>query len=137
MKQSQNGFTIIESLITILVAAIFIITIYALYNSVIVLSVEGARHVTASNLAYTNLRKYANGTKPTMFVCQKTGGGKEENKFPQDTPYTDLPEPVTQLVTITDPYDCIANADLPMLVTSTVTYGPTKRSVTHATYISY
>lgn len=58
--QFQNGFTAVEVLITLFVAAIFLIAGYQLFNVVIRDGGDARAESRAGNIAYTYMRKYSN-----------------------------------------------------------------------------
>ena len=59
------GFTIVEVVVTLVVSTIFIVGIIHLQTSVSQLSIQQVQRRIASDLAYNNLRKYANDNQPT------------------------------------------------------------------------
>lgn len=149
----QSGFTIVELIVTIVVAGMFIGVISQMNGFVVNMATSSHRFELASNLAYNNLRIYANGQKPTWFNCV---GDESSETTP---PYTDgkshsdaaginilssgadvagLPSPVSQTVNVLAPYGCGTSASgMPIRVVSTVTYGNPAKKVVHATYVSY
>lgn len=60
VTQSQHGFTAVELLITLFVAAIFLIAGYQLFNVVIRDGGDARAESRAGNIAYTYMRKYSN-----------------------------------------------------------------------------
>ena len=154
--KNEKGFTIIEVLTTVIVAALFIIAIFQLMTIVTTLSNRANYRTIASNLAYKNLRLYANGQSPLWFNCI---GDETSETTP---PYSDgtkagatgqvlisssssstvetLPPPVTQSVVAIAPYGCgLTGLGQPIRLQSQVTFGPSgsPTTVTHATYVSY
>lgn len=150
----ESGFTIAELIVTIVVAGIFI-TIISQMNGFVVNSATSAnRFEYASNLAYNNLRIYANGQKASDFgfVCNgddatDTAPYNDGFKHPDaagtlliDTTSTtsiyNLPPPVVQKVTAVAPYGCGNTIKaMPVRIISTVTYGNPAKKVVHATYV--
>jgi len=66
---TQSGFSAIELLITLFIAAAFLATGYQLYSVVIKSGVTARSRSLASNLAYSNLRQYAaEATNPCTVV---------------------------------------------------------------------
>ncbi len=55
----QPGFSAVELLITLFIAAAFLMTGYQLYSAIIRDSGEARQHARASTLAYDYLRRYA------------------------------------------------------------------------------
>lgn len=155
MKQNyeQSGFTIVELIVTIVVAGMFIAVISQMNGFVVSMATTSHRFELASNLAYNNLRIYANGGKPTWFDCIGDEASETSAPFTDGKTHTDatgkdiytssaavtgLPSPVTQTVNVLAPYGCGTSASgMPIRVVSTVTYGSPARKVVHATYVSY
>ena len=66
---SQAGFTAVELLITLFIAAAFIGTAYQLYTIIVKNGADSRNQAIASNIAYDNLRRYsANATSPCSVV---------------------------------------------------------------------
>ncbi len=139
---NQQGFTLVELLATIVIAAIFLVSAYQLVHTVSLFSITSSQQTIADELAYANLRQYANGSSPTWFTCIPASPVTNPSTFDTleniITDVDDLPSPVVQVVRANAPYGCSGSASgLPIYVESYVTYGPTARKVTHATYVSY
>ena len=152
--KNKNGFTLIEVLVTIVISTLFLIAVFQLMKVVSTLANEASRRTIASNLAYNNLRLYANGQQPLWFACigdeasettppysdgTKSGATGQVLKSTTDSaPIETLPPPITQIVTAIAPYGCgLSGLGQPIRVQSQVTYGPSATTVTHATYVSY
>jgi prepilin-type N-terminal cleavage/methylation domain-containing protein len=149
----QPGFTLVELIITIVVAGIFIAIISQMNSSVVNIATNAHRFEIASSLAYNNLRIYANGQKPTWFDCIGDESGETSAPFTDGKTYpsatgkdilsstaavANLPSPVTQTVNVLAPYGCGQSAGgMPIRVVSTVTYGSPAKKVVHATYVGY
>ncbi len=153
IRQKDTGFTTVELLVTILVTASFIASISQMIGFVGSVAVDAHRQEVASNLAYNNLRRYANGDPmPTWFNCigdvgTETTAPFSDGKahptatgmvvFSSSAAVTDLPGPVAQSVRAVAPYGCGASASgMPIRVVSTVTYGSPQKEVVHATYVA-
>lgn len=143
-QQKQFGFTIIEVIATIFVAAIFIGAIFQIFIVQSQLTSSIVAYNNADSLAYNNLRQYAYGGQPKWFVCQYPGGNTSQPAIAQSLPVTNattgIPGPVAQEVIATAPYGCgggQSGMGYPIKVVSTVTYGLDARKVSHATYVSY
>lgn len=128
MTRANNhsaGFSAVELLITLFIAAAFVATGYQLY-SVVIQNGENAREqAQASNIAYNALRQYApQATNPCSAVT------------PSPTPSipsgSNLPNP-TISVTISCPYGTSVGL---AKVTATVNYGNPQVGVTHALFVS-
>lgn len=142
----QAGFTTVELLVVILITASFVASVSQMISFVSRTAAEAHHQNVAGNLAYNNLRKYANGQPPTWFTCNSTSDGKllSNNGIgqvllsgqPEDT--AGLPGPVEQRVTAFAPYGCSNTADsgMPVRVISEIKYGNPAKEVIHATYIS-
>lgn len=141
MKNTAAGFTLIESLVAIITAAIFITAMFSMYVSLTKLTGSTSEYNTADQLAYNNLRTYAYGFPPKWFTCTYSGS------TPQPVTLVNTPTStiggikgnVAQSVVATAPYGCgggSAGMGYPIKVVSTVVYG-NNRTVAHATYVSY
>lgn len=122
---SQSGFSAVELLITLFIAAAFVATGYQLY-SVIIQDGEGARQqAKASNIAYDNLRRYSpQATSPCSAVT------------PSPTPTipsgSNLPSASISVV-ISCPYGTSTGVTK---VTATVTYGNPQQRIVHALFVN-
>lgn len=142
-KTSTDGFTIVETLITLIIAVIFVLAINTIFITVIRATSSTSSRAVASNLAYSNLRKYAYaGATPSWFKCDsnsdlqlnKNALGQSLEGGNIDSSQTSLPQPVKYTVTAYSPYGCAASG-APVLVRSQVVYGPDNLSVVHATFV--
>lgn len=135
------GFTLIEVLVAVVVAALFISAFSQMYIIQSRLATEMDTYEQADALAYTNLRTYAFGKAPTWFTCTYSSGSPVPmNLIQSDDAVEGLPGPVSQTVVATAPYGCGGSSGTigyPIKVVSTVTYGPDARKVVHATYTTY
>jgi hypothetical protein len=141
---NQRGFSLIEALVAVVMATIFILAMVELYVVQLNLSTSTASYEQADQLAYNNMRAYADGTKPIWFECNYTGTNTTPDPWPlivnKITQIKGIPGDVVQNVISTAPFGCgngggKNNSGYPILVTSTVTYNG--RTVAHATYSSY
>lgn len=142
LNSSQTGgFTLVEVLITIVIASFFIITFSQLHIVQSRLGSIMSGFDTADMLAYNNLRTYAYGKAPSWFVCTYASGSPTPMTLLTSTsPVSGIPSPVTQTVVATAPYGCGGSSSgigYPIKVTSTVTYGSDAKVVVHATYSTY
>lgn len=125
IKDNSAGFSAVELLITLFIAAAFVATGYQLY-SIIIQNNENAREqAQASNIAYNALRQYApQATNPCSVVT------------PSPTPAipsgSNLPSP-SITVSLSCPYGTTINMTK---VTVTVNYGNPQVGVTHALFVS-
>ena len=140
-RYTESGFTLVEVVITIFIAAILIIGISQLYTSQAQVSSSLVAANNADILAYNNLRTYAYGKAPSWFSCVYSGGNPQPMTLLSSTsPVSGVPSPVTQSVIATAPYGCGGGSSgigYPISVVSTVTYGQSATKVVHATYASY
>lgn len=121
--KTQPGFTAVELLITLFVAAAFLIAGYQLFNIVIKDGGDTRSESRASNIAYDYLRRYSNtATNPCTPQSPLTN---------QAISATDLAE-VKVSVAVTCP-----QADAPTLskIEAIVTYGNPSMMVRYATYV--
>lgn len=120
------GFSAVELLITLFVAAAFIGTGYQLYTIIINNGAEARFRARASNIAYDNLRRYSpQATNPcTVFTPSPT---------PSIPAGSGLPNP-SITITITCPYGSVS---LTRVVVS-VKYGNTtpQQEVVHGLFIA-
>lgn len=150
---SSDGFTAVELLVTIIVAAMFTVTLYQLLISVNSVSTAARNQATASDIAYSNLRKYASASStPTWFTCSTASGASNTNDVTVNpdatgstlisgtltTSASDLPGPISYSVKALATYGCEgANDGKPIRVQSIVTYGPQSTVVKHTTLVGY
>lgn len=159
MKASTRhaGFTVVELIVTIVVAGMFISIVSSMNGFVVNTATSAHRFEMASNLAYNNLRIYANGQKASDFgfLCNgddasdtgtfNDGAGVKATQATgtllinttSSTSINDLPPPVIQTVNALAPYGCGNTIKgMPIRIVSTVTYGSPAKKVVHATYVS-
>lgn len=138
---SKEGFTLVEILITVVVASIFIITFSQIHIVQSRLSKIMTSYDAADLLAYNNLRTFAYGKAPNWFECTIVSGTPEaKTMLSITTPVSGIPSPVTQTVVATAPYGCgggNVGMGYPIKVVSTVTYDTDSKVVVHATYATY
>ena len=142
IRSNQAGFTLVEVFVTVIIAAIFIVSISQLYIVQTKIASTMTSFTNADLLAYNNLRTYAYGKSPTWFDCIYASGSPQPMTVLNTTGAVDgLPSPVVQTVIATAPYGCGGGSSgigYPIRVVSTVTYGGANgRTVVHATYSTY
>ena len=121
-RRTQTGFTAVELLITLFVAAAFIVAGYQLFNVIIKDGGDTRAQTTAANTAYAYLRQYADtATNPCAPATPLTNS---------DLTVTDLSD-----VKITVSIEC-SQPDTPTLskVNAHITYNDGK-SLTYSTYV--
>jgi len=125
IKHSQAGFSAVELLITLFIAAAFIATGYQLYAVVIKNGGDVRDRATASNIAYDNLRRYSpQSTNP----CST----------PTPTPTPTVPagnglSNTTITVTFSCPYGTTVGLSK---IQVSVKYGTPQQEVLHALFIN-
>lgn len=131
MSTKQSGFTIVELLTTVIVAAIFVGVFYQMFVVLVGVNANARNVAQASNLAYSNMRRY-----PTAASTGLTCSASSTNLINTTGTDSDYPElgPVTETVTASYPYGCAAVYDVIKLV-SVVTYRGTTK-VSYATYVN-
>ena len=153
-RHSQQGFTIVEMIVTIVVAALFFTFFFQVYVILESQRLVVARQAKASDVAYSNLRKFT--ARPAGLTCDSTmdlvTNGAASGKLLGDQTYTTnsstygfLAEPTTvtqslgpnstQTVKAFAPSGCANFTSDPIKIVSTVTYGNNGDSVSHASYI--
>jgi len=135
----NKGFTIIEVIVTIVIGVLLLLGILQVTILSTGISASESYFTTASNLAYSNLRQFANGGPPSWFLCQdlNDGWGYSKQELYSTSSVSGLPDPVTQSVVATPVRSCTSYSSTPIQVVSTVTYGPTSQVVTHVSYAGY
>jgi type II secretory pathway pseudopilin PulG len=139
--QSQAGFTLIEALITMIIATLFVIAISQLYITQVRITTALTSYNNADLLASNNLRTYAYGKSPTWFVCTYSGSSPVAKIVLNKTDNVEgIQSPVLQTVEATAPYGCGGGSSgigYPIKVVSTVKFGVESKEVVHATYATY
>jgi type II secretory pathway pseudopilin PulG len=152
-KNKSGGFSTVELLVTIIVAAIFAIALSELSilsNSVIA---SARQKSVASELAYSYLRQYtgADSTPAYWFTCSTASGSSNTNDYTVNpnaagqtlmsgdfSNYNGLVGQVTYSVTALAFYGCSgANAGTPIKISAKVTYGINNSTVEHSTLVNY
>lgn len=140
-QQQREGFTVVEVLVTIAIAAVFIGAITQLHIAQSKVTSALKAYNIADALAYNNLRTFAYGKAPSWFNCTYTAGNPNpDTLLNKNTPVDGLPSPVLQTVIATAPYGCGGSSTTlgyPIRVVSTVKYGPDAKEIVHATYSTY
>jgi Tfp pilus assembly protein PilX len=139
--QRQDGFTLVEVFVTIVIATLFIIAISQLYITQVRISTSLTSYNNADILASNNLRTYAYGKAPSWFNCTYTGQTPNAMTLLTSNAAVDgIQSPVAQSVVATAPYGCggsSAGIGYPIKVVSKVTFGKEGKTVVHATYSTY
>lgn len=122
-RRNQSGFSAVELLITLFVAAAFLIAGYQLFNVVIKDGGETRAEAKASNIAYDYLRRYSNAAT---------------NPCTSQTALANLPITVQDLVDVSISVNISCpQTDTPTLskVEAIVTYGDASSTVRYATFV--
>lgn len=124
-RLAQAGFSAVELLITLFIAAAFVATGYQLYTVVISNGESAREKAKASNITYDNLRRYApQATNPCSAVTPSP-----TPSIPSDS---NLPN-ASISVTISCPYGTSSGLSK---ITATVTYGNPQESIVHAIFVT-
>lgn len=142
MRKDQSGFTIVELLVTVITAAMFVGMFYQLFVVLVNINATARNTAQASDLAYSNLRLYPTAASTGLTCNTATNVSTTVNLIPAtgspvaavDSDYTELGS-VTEQVTAQFPYGCSAVYNVVKLV-STVTYGTSAYKVSYATYVN-
>lgn len=125
MTEVQTGFSAVELLITLFVAAAFIATGYQLYSIIVKNGADVRLRSVASNIAYDNLRRYASAVNGANCVA---------NNAPTPTPTIPAGSGLSSAsitVTLSCPYG--STISLTKVLVS-VKYGTPQQEVVHALY---
>lgn len=137
-KQSE-GFTVVELLVTIIVAAMFVTMFYQLFVTLVQMNADARRNTQASDLAYSNMRRYPTVVSTGLTCVDATTITNliPASGSPTTATDSDYPElgPVTEQVTAQFPYGCSVNYNL-IKLESTVMYKNNTLTLSHATYIN-
>lgn len=126
-QSESNGFTTIELLITLFIAAAFLVSGYQLYNLIIKDGGETRAQTRAGNVAYDYLQRYKpSATTPCKAQTPLT------NAAPNPVP-VNLSN-VTVTVQITCPYGITSSVSK---VQVNLSYGNPQQTISNATYVSY
>lgn len=135
---SQAGFSAVEALITLFIAAMFVTIFSQLRILIVQTNASVTEAASASSLAYSALRQIT--AKPAGFVCNSNSDLSTNASAPgwqvstATLTGTSLPKPVTSTVLAFAPRGCGANQ--PILINATIQYGANPvRRVSHATYV--
>jgi prepilin-type N-terminal cleavage/methylation domain-containing protein len=139
MKQS-DGFTIIETLVTIVVGGMFVAVFSSLYIVVSTQSTATNQKALASAIAYSNMRKFNTTIDPVWFNCNSSTDLVSNPHAPgqvllagHPTNTDGLAEPVSQFVRAFAPQGC--GAEMPVMIVSSIRYGTPSKSIRHVSYV--
>lgn len=147
VSRKENGFTVIEMVVTLIVLALFLTLFFQLYATSESQRLAVLRRAAANDIAMTNLKKISVKTLiPSGQSCANGGGTIATNVSGQNPTWTaaslnaepisgtSLPNDTTQTVAASYPYGC--SAAMPAKITSTVSYSSGSETVTRETYIN-
>lgn len=122
-KNLQSGFTAVELLITLFVAAGFLVAGYQLYNVIIKDAGNTRGQTRAANVAYDYLRRYSpSATNPCTVSTPVNNAVVSVAGISAVTVKVDLTCPYTAQTNITK-------------ITATVNYNAPQETVVYATYV--
>jgi Tfp pilus assembly protein PilE len=124
IHNKQSGFTTVELLITLFIAAAFLISGYQLYMLIIKGGGETRMQARASNVAYDYLQRYKSAT---------TNPCTEQMPLANQSVTVSNLSNTTITVSITCPYGTVSAVSK---ITVNLNYGDPQRLVTNATFIS-
>jgi prepilin-type N-terminal cleavage/methylation domain-containing protein len=130
MDTKQQGFTVVEMLVTVIVAATFAFMFYQLFISSIMLSDAARRDAIAGEIAYSNLQKYP--TSASVSGAANCALPDASNTTTVNNVYPDIGA-VTETTISSWPFAC-TNPDIVKLESSVSYKGSTKK-VTYAAYL--
>lgn len=137
MNQSAAGYTLTELLVAIVLAGLLFVGLMSSVTTISTISSGSNHRQNASNLAYSNMRVYADGSNPNWFSCNTSNETEVVTLLSSTGAVDGLPGQVTQTVTGEAPYGCDgARTGYPLRVTSTVELANGIR-VSHATYATF
>jgi hypothetical protein len=125
IAHKESGLTAVELLITLFVAAAFLVAGFQLYNVIIKDGGKTRGESRASNVAYDYLRRYS---------------GSATNPCSASTPLNNAPievagiSAVTVSVSITCPYTAVTNVSK---INVTVQYNTPQETVKYGTYVRF
>ena len=127
----DEGFTVVELLVTLFVAALFVLSGWQLYTVVTTRSAEAQQESEAGNLAYSVLRGWEWGADEyvSAAVCSSSTTATSISPWP-DT--GSLPSPVDVKMSRCNP---ITGVNMNRVIV-TVIYGPDELEVSHGIFVS-
>ena len=126
-RSKQLGFTAVELLITLFIAAAFLMSGYQLYNVVIKDGGEIRTRTNANNVAYQYLQQYKSDSNYIKATCSAT------TQNPLTNAQLSNLSNVTLTVTISCPYPSTPSVSK---VSVNIKYNNPQQEITNATYVS-
>ncbi len=159
VQNTEDGFTIVEMVVTLVVMTLFVTLLFQTYLADIAQQTHILQQASANDIAITNLKKIVARTSPLLssitcdpssssqnnlttnasasgsIIATNAAGGTPQWTATQATAEpitgTRLPSSTTQTLTAFFPEGC--GLTMPVEIVSTVNYG--SDSATHATYV--
>jgi len=122
--KKQEGFTVVEVFVTLVIAAVLLMGAYQGYGLVISSSADSRNLAEASSISYESLRRNM-GTAPAPCVASSFS---DSSRIPASST---LPKPRSMTVAISCPYGTSSRVSR---VTVTLSYGSSGDQVVHADY---
>jgi prepilin-type N-terminal cleavage/methylation domain-containing protein len=135
--QTHRGYTLIEVLVAIVLAGLLFVGLFSSLSNILSITAGSSQRQQASNLAYSNMRLYADGDIPLWFHCDTADQTAALTLMSSSGNVDGLPGTVTQTVEAVAPYGCDANKKgYPVVVTSSVELSNGIKA-DHATYTTF
>lgn len=136
-RRHELGFSLVEVMVAVVLAGVIFVGLFASISSIFAITEGSSQRFNASNLAYSNMRIFADGSAPTWFMCDTNDETAPVTILSTTGQVANLPSDVIQVVTATAPYGCDGGAKgYPILVTSRVELA-NGIEVEHATYTTF
>ncbi len=131
MNSDQQGFTVVEMLVTVIVSATFVFMFYQLFISSTRLSDIARRDAVAAEVAYSNLKKYPTAASVTgLAACTSPS---PTNTITTNNSYPDIGD-VTETIVSSYPFAC-TNPDI-IKLESSVTYKGGANRISYVVYLN-
>lgn len=135
-QQQDDGFTIIEMLVAVVLIGTITIGLFTSLSNIYALSEGSSQRQRASNLAQANLNQFSQ-TTPLWFECDTTNETAPQTMLDESGSVEGLPGNVERQVVAEAVYGCAdSDAGYPIRLTSTVGL-ISGVEVRHATYVSF
>ena len=149
-NNQQAGFTVVEMIVSTIIVSLFLTLFFRTYLLMESQRIAVARQAKASDIAYSNLRKFT--TRPAGLTCDSSmesgGTGKllgNQTNTTTSSAYGFIAEPTsvtqslgsgsTQEVRAFTTGTCATFAANPVKIVSTVTYENNRDQVVHASFV--
>jgi type II secretory pathway pseudopilin PulG len=147
MIQKNRGFTTIELLVTLFVAMTFVGAFAQIFTVIDRGAAEARWQSAASNLAYSNLRRYAKKSDVGAFICNSdtnlasnaSAPGQMIHEYGYGGGTDGIPGTSDGFIYIEvrayAPAGCGTDTPIKLIATTTYSSNPTRKAV-HATYVN-